>query len=176
MIQRIKELLQGRFMKHPLHPLLVHLPVGLWVTALVSDIVFMANGSSAFAILSYYTILFGLIGAALAIPAGFAEYASIPRKTHPKRIATAHMLMNAAITVLFLANFLWRRNLEEGLPSVITRGQFFLTLFSDVLLTISGYLGGLLVYDHGIGFKPHLRGHGPLARSEDDLRRPRRAA
>ncbi|MCM2277745.1 MAG: DUF2231 domain-containing protein [Oligoflexia bacterium] len=154
----IKEFLQGRFMKHPLHPLLVHIPVGLWVASFVSDIVYMANGSPNFAILSYFCILFGLIGAAIAVPAGMADYLSIPAETHPKRIATTHLMLNVIVTVLFLINFLSRRGLEEGVPGMITRGQFILTLFSIVLLGISGYLGGLLVYDHGIGFKPQLRG------------------
>lgn len=154
----VKEFLQGRFMKHPLHPMLVHIPVGLWVIGFISDIVFFASGNSNFSLFSYYCILFGLIGAALAIPSGLAEYVSIPKETHPKRIATTHMLLNVVVSILFLINFLSRNGMEEGAPSLVTRGQFILNIFSIILLSISGYLGGLLVYDHGIGFKTHLRG------------------
>ncbi|MCM2322955.1 MAG: DUF2231 domain-containing protein [Oligoflexia bacterium] len=154
----IKDFLQGRFMKHPLHPLLVHVPVGLWVACFVSDLVFMANGNPNFAVVSYYCILFGLIGAALAVPAGMADFLAIPSETHPKRLATTHMMLNVIVTVLFLINLLSRRGLEDGVPTLITRGQFILTVFSLAILGVSGYLGGLLVYDHGIGFKPQLRG------------------
>jgi len=31
----VKELLQGRWMNHPLHPALAHIPTGLWPAALV---------------------------------------------------------------------------------------------------------------------------------------------
>lgn len=182
MMHRITEILQGRFMKHPLHPMFVHLPVGLWFAALISDIIFMVNGAPPFAASSYYCILLGLIGAALAIPTGLAEYVSIPRKTSPKRIAATHMALNVAITVLFLFSLISRHRLEDGIPTVITRGQFFVTIFANLLLAISGYLGGLLVYDHGIGFKPQLRGRPSEAvppaapTTPTGARRPTRAA
>ena len=45
----IKEFLQGRAFNHPIHPMLVHLPVGLWVTSLILDILYLVNANSSFA-------------------------------------------------------------------------------------------------------------------------------
>lgn len=165
----IKEALQGRFMKHPLHPLVVHIPVGLWIASFISDIAFLIGGNPNFAIFSYYSLLIGLFGVALALPTGLAEFASIPRNTRPKQIATTHLVLNLVVSVLVLFNVLSRYNLEAGVPTLITRGQFVLSLVSIAILGVSGYLGGLLVYDHGIGFKPQLRGRHHEA--DRDLKR-----
>lgn len=162
----VKEFLQGRFMNHPLHPLLVHLPMGLWVASFVFDIVFMANGNSLIASTSFYCMLFGLMGAALAVGPGLADYFEIPKDTAPKRLVTLHLTFNVIVTVLFVINLFSRYGLEGEAPSIVTRGQFILSLFSILLLGVSGYLGGLLVYDHGVGFKPHLR-----EQKKSDLRR-----
>jgi uncharacterized membrane protein len=145
-------------MNHPLHPLLVHIPVGLWVVSFVSDIVFLASGNPNFAVFSYYLILFGLFGAALAVPTGFAEYLELPSGSRAHRIATTHMTLNGVVAVLFLIDFFTRRGLQNGAPDTVTIGEFILTVIAIGLLAISGYLGGLLVYDYGAGFKPQLRG------------------
>jgi uncharacterized membrane protein len=154
----LKEFLQGRFMNHPLHPLLVHLPVGLWVASVVFDIAFMANHNPTVAAASFYCICIGLIGAFLALPTGFAEYLNIASKSTPKRLATAHMILNLAITGLFVINALSRYNINRGVPSLITGGQLTLSLLSILLLGVSGYLGGLLVFEFGIGYRPSERG------------------
>ena len=155
-------------MKHPLHPLLVHLPVGLWVGSIVSDIVFMANGNPNYAIVSYYCIAIGIFGAVLAAIPGLAEYFAIPNDTQSKRIATTHMSLNIFITLLYVLNFFSRRSLESGAPSLVTGGEFILSIFSIILLGISGYLGGLLVYNYGVGFKPQLRDREKTVTSERD--------
>jgi uncharacterized membrane protein len=56
--------------------------------------------------------------------------------------------------------------MTAGVPTLVTRGQFFLSLLSVFLLSISGYLGGLLVYNYGIGYKPQLRD-----KPRDEIRR-----
>ncbi|HCM40645.1 MAG TPA: hypothetical protein DIS93_11840 [Bdellovibrionales bacterium] len=145
--------LQGRFMRHPLHPLMVHLPVGLWIGSLVCDIGFLASDSANFAIASYYMMLLGLIAVLLAVPTGLAEYVSIPANTRPKNIATTHMSLNILIAVLFLVNFLMRRGLENGVPSIVTTGQFIFSLITVGILGFSGYLGGLMVFNYGIGHR-----------------------
>lgn len=157
MDSNLRSFLQGRFMKHPLHPILVHLPVGLWTASLISDIAFLASGNSNFAVVSYYTILFGIVGAVLAVITGVAEYVAIPNDTKAKRIAATHMTLNIFVTLLYGVNFLARRSLEGGVPSLVTGGEFILSIFSVIVLGISGFLGGLLVYNYGIGFKPQLR-------------------
>jgi uncharacterized membrane protein len=149
--------LQGRFMNHPLHPIAVHLPVGLWITSLFCDILFMMEGTPVFAAVSYYCILFGLVGVVLAAPTGLADYLETPEGTEPRRIATAHLSLNLFVTLLFIIDFFARHGLESGVPSGVTRGEILLSTVAVALLAVSGYLGGILVYEHGIGHRARLR-------------------
>ena len=110
----LKNLLQGRFMNHPLHPLLVHLPIGLWIASLIFDIIHKVNGNANLAITSFYCLLFGLIGAVVAAPAGLADYLDIPSDTMPKRIATTHFMMNGGIIVLVVINLFLRYRMQDG--------------------------------------------------------------
>jgi uncharacterized membrane protein len=162
----IKSFLQGRFMNHPLHPLLVHLPVGLWVVSFIFDICFLVSANGVFAQASWYCMLIGLIGAGVSAIAGYAEYVDIPRNSLPRRVATTHMVLNLGVTALFLIDLLLRYGRAGAVPTLVTRGQFFLSLVTIFILSVSGYLGGLLVYNYGIGFKPQLRD-----KPRDDIRR-----
>jgi len=148
-------------MNHPLHPLLVHLPIGLWVGSVIFDIAFMANHQPTVAGASFFCILVGVIGAIIAAPAGLADYFTVPSNTVPKRLATAHMLLNFAIIGIYSINLFTRYRMLDGVPTEVTGGQLFLSLLSIVLLGVSGYLGGLLVFEYGIGFRSSERDDAP---------------
>ncbi|HKR91428.1 DUF2231 domain-containing protein, partial [Novosphingobium sp.] len=59
---------------HPIHPVLVTIPIGLFIAALVSDIAFAADGSPAWAVASRWLLGGGLTGALLAALAGFTDF------------------------------------------------------------------------------------------------------
>lgn len=161
----LKEILQGRKIHHPFHPMFVHLPIGLWVTSFILDITYLVRGQASLAITSYYCILIGFLCAILAIITGIAEFISISRGSHARRIAGTHMIIATLTTLLYLFNLISRYQLgkklagpaAEEIPTLITTGQFILSIFSIILLSMSSYLGGLLIYNYGIGFKPQLR-------------------
>lgn len=153
----LKEFLQGRFINHPLHPAFVHIPIGLWIGSFVLDMIYLFTRSQHYATSSYFCMAGGIIGAVLAVPPGLADLIAIPSNTRPHRIALLHMTMNLAISAIFLINFLARRGEANGIPLSVSSGTFVLSLVSVVLLGVSGYLGGLLVYQHGIGHKTQTR-------------------
>lgn len=156
----MREFLQGRRIHHPLHPMVVHLPVGLWVASLIFDITFLIGGRASIATASYYCILIGVLGASLAILTGIAELKAIPRGSQASRIAWTHLTLAIVTTVLYVLN-LESRYRTQATPTFITSGQFILSIFSLILLSMTGYLGGLLIYNYGIGFKPQLRSTEP---------------
>jgi len=167
----LKEILQGRFMKHPLHPIFVHVPIGLWMASLIFDIVNLIGGHPNFAVASYYCIALGILGVLLAAPTGLAEYIEIPSNTRPKRIAIWHLVLNISITAFYITNFFIRRSLEDGPPRLVTIPTFLMSSISIVLLGISGYLGGLLVYEFGIGFRPESRNEEKPDETQEESRR-----
>lgn len=126
--------------RHPLHPMLVPLPIGLWIFSLVCDLIFVfGNGVSLWYTLAFYTLIGGLIGAVLAAIPGFIDMLSLTAT--PKRIALAHMTINLAIVVLYAVNLGMRINGEGN--NVIPMA---LSAVAVGLLLVSGWLGGHMVY------------------------------
>src|SRR5579859_5075794 len=59
---------------HPLHPLLITLPVGFLIGALLSDLGFFGTADAFWARASAWLIGAGLVGGALAAIAGFTDF------------------------------------------------------------------------------------------------------
>jgi uncharacterized membrane protein len=133
--------------KHPIHPMLVVFPIGLWVFSFVCDIlrILIWPTNPYLSVASLYAICGGIIGALLAAVPGFIDYLSI-RNYNIKRIARNHMLLNLTAVVLFIINYFLRASRPE--PSGLVVGLSFVTL---LIISASGWLGGELVYRHGMG-------------------------
>lgn len=137
--------------KHPLHPMLVAFPIGLWVFSLVCDVIYMAGEDAAWGATALYTMVGGTIGGLLAAVPGFIDYLSIT-DDRVNRIATWHMVLNLTIVGLFVINILLRLQNPPG-----AFGPFALSLIANLLLIVSGWLGGHLVYVHGMAVEPQSR-------------------
>jgi uncharacterized membrane protein len=129
---------------HPIHPMLVPIPIGLWIFSLVCDL-FQAGGSSnlAWSTVALYTMAGGIVGALLAAVPGLIDLLSLP--PGPRRTALVHMAINLTIVALYVINFWLRLRAPEKPGSLI-----WLSVIAIGLLVISGWLGGKMVYVHGI--------------------------
>jgi len=128
---------------HPIHAMLVTLPIGLWVFSLVSDIVFLSTGDSRWEVTAYFTLGGGIVGALLAALPGLIDLLSLPEG--PRSTAIKHMALNLTIVALYIINVVmrWKEPQNPG-------GLVWLSLISLVLLVISGWLGGKMVYEYGV--------------------------
>jgi uncharacterized membrane protein len=135
----------ARIARHPIHPMLVPVPIGLWLFAFACDLLFvLGSGASLWFTLSFYTMIGGLIGAIVAAIPGFIDMLALSGA--PKRLALTHMAMNLTVVVLFAVNLGMRINGPEvmGLPLA-------LSVVAITLLAVSGWLGGQMVYVHRVG-------------------------
>jgi uncharacterized membrane protein len=126
---------------HPIHPMLVAIPIGLWIFSLVSDLVqlFGAAGEN-WKTVALYTLAGGIAGALLAAVPGFVDMLSL---TPPiRRTALIHMGINLSVVALYAVN-LWLR--LQGSTLV------WLSVLGLGLLVVSGWLGGKMVFEHGVG-------------------------
>lgn len=129
---------------HPLHPMLIPLPIGLWLFSLICDLFSLApNATENWQTVAYFSMAGGVIGAFVAAVPGIIDMLSLPAPQ--KRIALMHMSINAAVIVLYLIN-LWQRS--HGDQSLL---PLWLSLAGVALLGVSGWLGGKMVYEHGVG-------------------------
>src|SRR2546422_1195242 len=125
---------------HPIHPMLVVFPIGLWVFSFICDIVYHAGSYNIFwKGVGFYTMLGGVLGALVAAVPGFIDYLSLSDR-RGKRNATTHMVFNIIVGALFVFNLGVRLNPLPGL-------EFFGLIFSIVglgFMAVSGWLGGSL--------------------------------
>ena len=144
------DFLQGKWLGHPIHPILVHIPTALWPAALVFDLLSrLGIGGNAMVRTSTYAILVGLIVAVAAVAPGIADWSGINRERPAWKLGLIHMLLNLAGIVLWAVNLALRWGSHDQAEMVGTV-PLLLSLLGTVLLLASGYLGGRLVYDYGI--------------------------
>lgn len=152
----IRNLIQGRPFGYPLHPMIVHFPIALFILTLLLDgAALLLNGGNSVVRAAYYTLIGGTVMALLAVIAGLVDYADI-RRDHPaKRTATIHMILNLTATAIAIAGVVLRSNqLEAEMPPL---PAWILSLASAGIVLVSGYLGGNMVYEDGIGVGRHRR-------------------
>ena len=130
-------------MGHPLHPMFVDLPIGMWIFSLVSDIVFRAGGNAAWQSAALYSMGVGIIAALVAAVPGFVDLLAI-KDAVAKKIGVAHMCVNLVIVALFAINFFMRVSNATG------SGPLLLSVIAIALLVVSGGLGGSLVHVHHV--------------------------
>jgi uncharacterized membrane protein len=130
---------------HPLHPILVTIPIGLFVAALVTDIVYVVDGSHAWAVASRWLIGGGLVGALLAALAGFTDFAG-NANIRAFRDAWLHLFANLALVLIEGINLILR------LPDAAVAGSIGIVLsaVAAVVMLFSGWKGGELVFRHGV--------------------------
>ena len=128
--------------KHPIHPMLVAIPIGLWIFSLACDVIRVMGASSPnWQVAAYYTLIGGILGALLAAVPGFIDMLSLPRGL--KRVALIHMAINLSVVALYVWNAYLRKH---GALDIAV----WLSVIAVALLGISGWLGGKMVYVHGV--------------------------
>jgi uncharacterized membrane protein len=133
---------------HPFHPVLVTVPIGAWVAALIFDIVAVSGSEGeVFGEGAYWLILIGIVGALVAAVFGLMDLMGIPRGTRAFKTGITHMGLNLTVVALFVINYLIR--LGQGYEEV-TALQLILTIVGLAILGASGWLGGMLAYHYGV--------------------------
>ncbi|TDC44818.1 (2Fe-2S)-binding protein [Micromonospora sp. KC207] len=132
--QRVRDLLHGVFLGHPLHPALVQVPIGSWISAAVLDLL---PGQRRAA-----TTLVGL-GTVSALPAavaGLNDWAALSRDQ--RRIGLVHAASNTIGLTLYAGSLAARLNGRHGTG----RALAYLGLSAA---SAGAYLGGHLAYKQG---------------------------
>ena len=145
----VSALLAGPY-GHPLHPILVTVPIGAWVASLLFDLAshlvedpgFLARGS-------LWLIGLGVVGALAAALIGMLDLLVIPTGTPVFRTALVHMGLNLAVTAAYLAGFLWRRS-SGDIGSAVAWAPLALSVICLIGLAVSGFLGGKLAFRYGV--------------------------
>ncbi len=138
---------------HPLHPAVVHFPLGLLLSASAADLAWLASFTDDVHI-GAVLMAGGLIMGLVAMGAGMVDFTRLDQAVVPH--ALRHMsAVGIAWTGYAIALYLRRDALMGGteLGSV----SVAISLVSALLLSLGGWLGGRLVYTFGAGVSKDRR-------------------
>ena len=138
--------------KHPIHPMLVVFPIGLWIFSLACDLIRLAGASAEiWTNVAFIAMVGGLIGALCAAIPGAIDLLYYKGGAPPvKKIALTHMAINLTAVLLYAIN-VWLR--ASG-PSPMDPGMsapVLLSIIGVALIAVSGWLGGQMVHVYGVG-------------------------
>jgi uncharacterized membrane protein len=132
--------------RHPIHPILVTLPITFLVSAFVTDLLYWRNQDAFWAQSSYWLLWAGIVTAVLAALTGMIDFFSIER-VRAHSAGWIHAGLNTVSLILSIIN-LWRRS--DNAEAAIVPWGLALSALVTVLLAISGWYGGELVYRYKI--------------------------
>ncbi len=139
---------RAKLLGHPIHPMLIVLPLGLFIAAVVFDAVYLWRGSTTLAIAAYWNIAGGVVSGLIAAVFGLIDWLAIPSGTRAKRIGLLHGGTNVVVVAIFALVWLMRSNQPGVAP---TTGLFLLEVIALLLGAVAGWLGGELVDRLGVG-------------------------
>jgi len=132
---------------HPIHPAMVHFPLGLLLSATIVDLGQLA-GLWAEPRLAALLIAGGLVGGLAAMAAGLYDFSRLNDTQVPH--ALRHMAAVGAAWLGYAAALYLRRDTLTGAADVSTP-SLATSIGSALVLGLGGWLGGELVYRYGAG-------------------------
>jgi uncharacterized membrane protein len=142
---------KAQILGHPIHPMLVVFPLGLFITSLVFDIIGVARNDGFWHKAAYVMIWAGLIGGLAAAIPGFVDYfTAIPGQAEVREDATIHWILNVSAMLIFAVGLVVRRRASSDRTRAPGAALVLSTAAVLVLLT-SGWIGGEMVYRDHVG-------------------------
>ena len=137
------------FPGHPLHPPLTDATIGVYTFATVMAVLSRLGVSEANTTTAWWLALItGLVLTAPTALVGFADWLDISRRTPLWRTATLHLIVMVSATIVFaIAAGAGHGDYVDG---TISGGSLVLTLIAFGVLTLGGWLGGSIVFVHGM--------------------------
>lgn len=130
-------------MGHPVHPILQAIPAAVLPASTTFDALAYVSGNEGLSEAGRYSLIFGLLGGVGAAATGILDYYEI--KNRPvRKIALYHGLSNVALMASYTASLVRRKGGSADGKALLLSG------LGASLIGLSGYLGGELVYEHGV--------------------------
>lgn len=136
---KTKDLLSGTRMGHPAHPMLTDLPIGLWVSSVVLDLL----GGEPARPAADRLVALGVLSAVPTALTGLNDLADVVNKEE-RSVGVVHAVGNVVALTLYTGSYLARRKGRR--PAGLA-----LSSLGAGILTAAGFLGGHLSYRRGVG-------------------------
>ena len=147
---------RASFAGEPIHPMLVHYPIALWTTSVITDVIFYFQRNGSLILISKFLIAAGIVGALLAAVPGLIDWLTI---TDPaaKKTGNLHLILNVSALLLFgVSLYLRMKNYGAPLVGFHLRVPFVVSVAGWLDMAIAASLGGKLVYKYRMGVEEVL--------------------
>lgn len=138
---------RAKLFGHPIHQMLIVLPLGLLTGVLLFDALYLIAGGDEWRVVAYWLIPAGVLAGLLAAVFGLIDWTKIPRATRAKRIGVLHGLGNVVVVALFAVSWFMRAD-SATQPATLA---YVLSYAGGALAMLTGWLGGELVDRLGVG-------------------------
>ena len=139
--------------RHPIHPMLVHFPLACWLLTAASDVAALAMARPFFWHVSALLCLTGLAMGAIAAMFGAMDLQRVKGQARLERLAAIHGGIMGGAWLVALAAMVMR--IDEMLLTRVPAPMSVpvLDLVVAALVIAGAFLGGEMVYRHGVGVK-----------------------
>jgi nitrite reductase/ring-hydroxylating ferredoxin subunit len=145
---RVKDVLAGTWLGHPVHPMLTDVVVGAWTSAFALD----AIGGERTEQAADTLVGLGVLSAVPTALTGLADWVDTWGPTG--RVGTVHAVGNLAAASVYGLSWIARKRGARGLG--VALGMLGMGIASG-----TAYLGGHLVFGKGVGVDASVFDHGP---------------
>jgi uncharacterized membrane protein len=156
-----------KLLGHYIHPMLIVFPLGLFVTAIVFDVIHFITGTPTWAVVSYWMIAAGIIGGLVAAIFGLLDWLGLKSASRARRVGAWHGVGNVLVVLLFAISWFMRRDN----PSNPSPAAFVLVLIGGGLGLVTGWLGGELVERLAVGVDEGANPNAPSSLKTDTVTR-----
>ena len=147
---------------HPLHPVVIPVPIGAWVVSAWLDARSAATGDARDEHAADVSLRVGMAGAVAAAVTGMAQY--VDTRGAARRETTVHAALNTVALGLYAASWAARTKDRRPLGRKLAAAGL-------AVAGLSGYLGGDISYRHGVGVRPQAL-HDPEREPQESSERP----
>jgi len=134
---------------HPIHPMLVTIPIGAFVATLAFDIASVTLEGRAYGRPAVWLSLIGIVSGLFASMFGLIDFRRLSKGTRTHAVATRHLILMDAVLLCFVVGFFVRRadpdQYLNGTPTI----ALILSVVGVAILMVGGWLGGKLAYSYG---------------------------
>jgi len=139
-----------------LHPIVVHFPIALLITSVALDFAGCFLHRAGLTTAATWCLLLGVPGAYAALFSGFLSERDVAlamagSMLHLHKVCA--VLTTFSFSLLLLVRLIWLLPTlyVKSLPPLVVALYLLASVVSVVLLGLTGYLGGAMVYDRGVG-------------------------
>ena len=132
---------------HPIHPMLIHFPVAALIGLIAADLAYVLTGDYFWARAGVWLVGVGVVGGWVSGSVGLLDLLLVDKI---RRLITAWCPAILAVMLLSLATLNWMLRIGQADAAILPWG-LYLSLASGVLIALTSFFGGQLVYDHAVG-------------------------